>query len=371
VPVDGLCLLNGVNIFERDNYNLFRDSIGYVPQDDIIHKELSVYNALYYSACLRLPSDTPKIELEGYVEDVFGTLKVGCPKTNLISQLSGGQRKRISIGVELISLPRLLFLDEPTSGLDPGTELRMMELFEDLAHQQGKTIILITHATSNIVKCDKVAFLTKGKDKDTEKIIGGQLAFYGTPKEAISYFNVKEFAEIYEKLEDLKAFSNPRHWKDEFKKSSLYQKNVTQLLQGTILQQQGGGLQQQGQQGGQASNLKKKKKQAPGCSTKKISAIKQLKILLVRYWNIICNDFFVIRNKTLNIKELQIPLPIATGVLVPIILAMLIILVFLGKNFNKEFHYPLSPTVIEYPPVKDSLQIYKVNYCKDSKFVGM
>ena len=98
-----------------------------------------------------------------------------------IHKLSGGQRKRVSIGIELITRPRLFFLDEATSGLDPGTELELMKLLRQLTEdpKEGRTIVLITHATKNVMLCDKVIFLTKG----------GYLAFYGPPDEALKYFD--------------------------------------------------------------------------------------------------------------------------------------------------------------------------------------
>ena len=108
-------------------------------------------------------------------------------KRRPIHRLSGGQRKRVSIGVELLTKPTLFFLDEPTSGLDPGLETRMMELMRKVA-DQGRTVLLVTHATQNVTLCDKVVFMAPG----------GYLAFFGPPQEALEYFGVETFAEIYD-----------------------------------------------------------------------------------------------------------------------------------------------------------------------------
>jgi ABC transport system ATP-binding/permease protein len=99
-------------------------------------------------------------------------------KDNEISRLSGGQQKRVSIGVELLTSPGLFFLDEPTSGLDPGTETSLMHLMRRLA-DQGRTIVLVTHATKNVMLADKVVFLARG----------GYLAWFGAPDEALRYFD--------------------------------------------------------------------------------------------------------------------------------------------------------------------------------------
>jgi ABC-type multidrug transport system ATPase subunit len=105
-----------------------------------------------------------------------------------VFQLSGGQRKRVSIAVELLARPTLFFLDEPTSGLDPGLEKKMMYDLNRLANE-GRTVVLVTHATANIEQCDNVAFLSWGR-----------LAYYGPPNEALQFYNVRDFSDIYLKL---------------------------------------------------------------------------------------------------------------------------------------------------------------------------
>jgi ABC-type multidrug transport system ATPase subunit len=220
-------LVNGKNLYTHmDEY---RSEMGYVPQEDIIHRELTVYKALDYAAQLRMPADTSKQERHQRIMEVLGELGLERQRNNLMTALSGGQRKRVSIGVELLTKPGLFFLDEATSGLDPGTETEMMELLRDLA-DGGRTVILVTHATKNVMMCDQVVFLTKG----------GYLAFYGPPNEALDYFERYrtpeerrykervEFDDIYQLIE---SRGTPEEWGERFKRSAQYQSYIVQRLQ--------------------------------------------------------------------------------------------------------------------------------------------
>ncbi|BCL34271.1 ATP-binding cassette domain-containing protein [Nostoc sp. MS1] len=182
----GVVYLNGENL--RKNFHLYRTNIGYVPQDDIIHPELKVAEVLTYAAKLRLPPDT---DVAKVVEKTLQDVEMSHRRHAKVSQLSGGQRKRVSIGVELLADPKLFFLDEPTSGLDPGLDKKMMQLLRKLA-DQGRTVILVTHATANIKLCDRVVFLGQG----------GRLCYFGPPQECLQFFGVREdFADIYNQLE--------------------------------------------------------------------------------------------------------------------------------------------------------------------------
>jgi ABC-type multidrug transport system ATPase subunit len=212
---EGAVLVNGTNLYR--NFDAYRTELGYVPQEDIIHKELTVYQALDYAARLRLPADTTPAERRQRVMQVLETLDITERKDVPIHKLSGGQRKRVSIGVELLTRPGLFFLDEATSGLDPGTESQLMRLLRRLA-DQGHTILLITHATKNVMLCDQVAFLAKG----------GHLAYYGPPEEALAYFAVQDFDAIYEKLENERT---PQAWAEKYRQSAQYQKFVVARLQ--------------------------------------------------------------------------------------------------------------------------------------------
>jgi ABC transport system ATP-binding/permease protein len=182
----GVVYLNGENL--RNNFNLYRTHIGYVPQDDIIHQELTVSEVLTYAAKLRL---SPDINVAEVVEKTLKSVEMSHRRDAKVSELSGGQRKRVSIAVELLANPRLFFLDEPTSGLDPGLDKKMMQLLRNLAND-GRTIILVTHATANIKLCDRVVFLG----------LGGRLCYFGPPDKCLKFFGVTEdFADIYNQLE--------------------------------------------------------------------------------------------------------------------------------------------------------------------------
>ncbi|WP_276662508.1 ATP-binding cassette domain-containing protein [Syntrophomonas wolfei] len=154
----GEILVNGRNLYKE--FSVFQLIMGYVPQDDIVHLDLTVREALTYSAFLRMPYDSSEEEIRHMVEEVMNELELTECSNLRIKNLSGGQRKRVSIGVELLTKPGLFFLDEATSGLDPGLERVMMELLRKLA-DGGRTILLATHATLNIGLCDKVIFLTR------------------------------------------------------------------------------------------------------------------------------------------------------------------------------------------------------------------
>ncbi|NSW53885.1 MAG: FHA domain-containing protein [Anaerolineae bacterium] len=213
---DGKVYINGLDLYQ--NYNQFRDEIGNVPQRDIVHMELTAEQALSYAAELRMPPDASEEDRQRAVADTLEDLGLTYRKDLQISRLSGGQIKRVSIGVELLTKPRLFFLDEPTSGLDPGTEYEMMKLLRRLA-DQGRTIMLITHATKNVMFCDKTIILANG----------GHLAFYGPPEDALVYFDQfrnhrerlekeMEFDDIYRILEDPER-GTPADWRERYLKS--------------------------------------------------------------------------------------------------------------------------------------------------------
>ncbi len=185
----GQVLVNGDDFYEH--LDAYRPLLGYVPQDDTLHRELPVESALTYTARLRLPSDTSGAEIDARIARALEDVDMLAHKGKLIANLSGGQRKRVSIAAELLADPMLFFLDEPTSGLDPGLEKRMMYTLRNLA-DGGRTIVLVTHATANITQCDHVAFLA-----------GGRIVFFGPPADALAFFNVEsgDFADIYGKLE--------------------------------------------------------------------------------------------------------------------------------------------------------------------------
>ena len=123
---------------------------------------LTVYKALYYTAMLRLPTDTDPAELQARVEQVIREMELGPHRDTLVANLSGGQIKRVSLGAELLAQPCMLYIDEATSGLDAGTEARMMRLFRRLA-DEGRSILCITHNVDNVEQCHLVLMLSRGK----------------------------------------------------------------------------------------------------------------------------------------------------------------------------------------------------------------
>jgi len=210
----GLVLYNGQDYYRH--LAAFSTQLGYVPQDDIIHRELTVERALYYTAKMRLPEDFTEAQIKQRIDEVLEDVEMKHRRNLLVSKLSGGQRKRVSIALELLANPSVFFLDEPTSGLDPGLDRKMMFLLRRLA-DKGHTIVLVTHATNNINACDYICFLAQG----------GRLAYFGPPNDAKAYFGKTDFAEIYSALESTEEDPNiPQEAENRFRASPDYQKYV-------------------------------------------------------------------------------------------------------------------------------------------------
>ncbi len=183
----GNVLINNLDLYRH--LDSLKQAIGYVPQDDIIHRELTVYRTLYYVAKLRLSRDVSAAEIDQTISEVLDVTGLADRRDVPVNQLSGGQRKRVSIAVELITKPSIIFLDEPTSGLDPATEERIMKLFQQIA-QSGRTVILTTHAMENVGLFDKIVVLMRGK-----------LVFYGKPQDALKHLGATSFKQLFDKLE--------------------------------------------------------------------------------------------------------------------------------------------------------------------------
>jgi ABC-type multidrug transport system ATPase subunit len=192
-PDSGLVLIDREDIYAMST----PPSFGYVPQDDIVHRELTVAQALRFSARLRLPRTTPEIEIERLIVQTMEQLDIRMRADVPINSLSGGQRKRVSVGVELLARPAILYLDEPSSGLDPATEFQLMELLRDLA-DSGCTIICTTHVIENAYLMDQLLVL-----------VGGCLAFQGSAQETREYFGVSKLVALYERLRE----QLPHQWK--------------------------------------------------------------------------------------------------------------------------------------------------------------
>ncbi|MCQ3979980.1 MAG: ABC transporter ATP-binding protein, partial [Anaerolineae bacterium] len=244
----GAVLINGDDVY--DNLDIYRHLIGYVPQDDIVHAQLKVRQALRYALQLRLPGDADPADGEKQIDEALAKVGLTAQANTLIRDLSGGQRKRVSIAAELLADPWIFFLDEPTSGLDPGLEKLMMDTLRALA-DEGRTIILVTHATSHIIEdCDQVAFMARG----------GRLAYFGPPDQAVKFFNVDNFPDIYTVLSqtytqedeaaippELQPLIEPPTngqppaeieagvlWAEHYRRSELYQTYITHRQSGQI-----------------------------------------------------------------------------------------------------------------------------------------
>lgn len=184
---EGEVVYQGQDLYR--NFASLRQLIGVVPQDDVVHRQLSVRRALGYAAELRLPSDYTKSAREREVSRVITDLKLDAHQDTQISRLSGGQRKRTSVAMELLTQPPLLLLDEPTSGLDPGLDLDVMRLLREQA-DGGRTVLVVTHSTDNLDICDQVLVLAPG----------GMVAYYGSPSELLGYFGFDRYASVFSAL---------------------------------------------------------------------------------------------------------------------------------------------------------------------------
>ena len=183
----GSVYVNNVDLYK--NYQVLKNIIGYVPQQDIIYENITLFKMLEYSAKMRMSEDVSKAERIQRINEVLQMVELTEHKDKYIRSLSGGQKKRASIAVELLADPGLFFLDEPTSGLDPGTEASLMRTLNGLSKRKGKTIVMVTHTTQNLHLCDKILFMGKG----------GRVCFYGSPAECMDFFGVDNLTEIYNK----------------------------------------------------------------------------------------------------------------------------------------------------------------------------
>lgn len=188
-----------------------RSLIGFVPQDDIVHADLTIRQALYFGAKLRLPDPTPDHEIDNLIERVVGRIffqirdrdfeskdpvrfaamseRIQTMLGKRVGELSGGQRKRVSVAVELMSRPRILFLDEPTSGLDPASEQELMTMLRDVTNS-GCSVVCTTHVLENVWRMHSFAV-----------VYGGKVVFQGDSAEARAHFGVQDLSTIYQLLD--------------------------------------------------------------------------------------------------------------------------------------------------------------------------
>lgn len=216
ISCQGQVLYNGTPL-DRSSANRIRHLIGYVPQEDTLHTQLPLETALMFAARLRLPrmSQDRRAEL---VDEILQELFLAPQRQTTIANLSGGQRKRASVAVELITRPPLLLLDEPTTGLDPDAERVLFEALERLC-ELGHTVVMITHAPALLPRCDRLLLLGPGPS-------GGELVFSGSYPQLLSFFGDVDVATVYQQVNDDTAA-----WRDRFVGSRLWTENVTEVTE--------------------------------------------------------------------------------------------------------------------------------------------
>ena len=303
-PQTGRSLINGQSLY--DNYDAFRSCIGYVPQDDILHPELTVYEALYYTAKLRLPMDMKREEMDARIDTVLEQLGLLDKSRNMDIRnvmigsaekkgISGGQRKRLNLAMELLTDPSLLFLDEPTSGLSSEDTVIVMSVLRQLS-DEGKTIILVIHQPSLEVyrKLDNVIILASGK-----------LMYYGPAfPDSLHFFNPDERHEEITNNADnvLKglALRHEREWEKAYLQSPYFEKYVEGRKQ-------------------PAPSLRKSKSEDVGRSSSLAFNVRQ-------WWTLTCRYFTVKRKDGINTAILFLQAPI---------IAVLISIVFHNQGNGK------------------------------------
>ena len=201
----GRVLIFNQNLY--DNYEYLKTQIGYVPQDDIVHKQLSVYDSLRYTAKLRIANISDD-EINIRIKKVLSDLNISDIKDDLNGKISGGQRKRVSIAIELLTEPMLLFLDEATSPLDPGTIEEFLLMLRKIS-ENGTTVIMVTHKPEDLDYMDEVIFMAKSD--------GGKIVYYGDSTQYKDYFNVNNAVSVFSQISSpinskkwVEKYSNPR-----------------------------------------------------------------------------------------------------------------------------------------------------------------
>jgi ABC transport system ATP-binding/permease protein len=184
---DGQVLYDGQDLYGR--YDELRNRLGYVPQEDVVHRVLTVAQALDYAAQLRFPPDVDRTQRTAAIGEVLAELGIADLRDQKIDRLSGGQRRRVAVAMELVTKPSLLFLDEPTSGLDPGNERALMTMLRRLA-DAGHTVITVTHAMESVGLCDRLLILAPG----------GRPAYFGPPQLAPAAFACVDLQDVFELL---------------------------------------------------------------------------------------------------------------------------------------------------------------------------
>ncbi|WP_280337338.1 FHA domain-containing protein, partial [Nocardia wallacei] len=186
-PSAGVVTFEGRNLHAE--YEAMRSRIGMVPQDDVLHRQLTVRQALGFAAELRLPPDSSKADRQQVIDGVLKELSLTEHADTRVDKLSGGQRKRASVALELLTGPALLLLDEPTSGLDPALDRQVMTMLRELA-DAGRTVIVVTHSVACLDMCDQVLLLAPG----------GKTAFCGHPATVGDFLGTSDWADIFARV---------------------------------------------------------------------------------------------------------------------------------------------------------------------------
>ena len=312
LATEGMIRLNGDDFYK--NAWKYREQIGLVPQKDIVHLPLTVLQELTYAARLRLSTLKSSFEIEERVNTVIEQIGLQERRQTKNLSLSGGQLKRVSLGVEMLSNPQLLFLDEATSGLDAGIEARMMSLFRKLA-DDGRTVVCVTHNLENVCLCNLVAVL-----------VGGRLAFYGPPLELPAYFKVEKMSQVYDCL----SMQTPEAWANQFKTSVYHEKYISGRLHS-------------GQTHGANEHLR-----AP-VKAKSNGMLHQFFILTQRYLAVVLKDY-----KNIILLLVQAP-----------IIAALIGLVFHSEDFEKLPNGPMNQKMLSFLLVVSSIWFGCINSARE------
>jgi ABC-type multidrug transport system ATPase subunit len=193
LPSEGTVLLNDRDL--HANFLALKQDIAFVPQQDVLHEQLTLRQALDYTAQLRLPPDTTVEQRRAAVNEAARSVDLLAQLDQRIGALSGGQKKRASLASEILNRPSLLLLDEVTSGLDESTDWQIMRLLRRLA-DGGVTIVVVTHTLANVPEfCDKVICMGRG----------GQPTFVGAPSEVLEFFSVRRLGEVFDRTDELGA----------------------------------------------------------------------------------------------------------------------------------------------------------------------
>lgn len=212
-PTRGGLLYDGRDLYE--NYSELRHRIGMVPQDDVLHRQLTVQRALRFAAALRFADDVPRKQRRERVGEVIELLGLQQRAKQRIDTLSGGQRKRTSVALELLTEPSLLALDEPTSGLDPALDKEVMRELRLLA-DRGRTVVVVTHSVLHLDICDYVMVLC----------MGGRMGYFGPPDELLGFFGSEDYADVFHKVTH-----DPQRWAHQFRASEIYRQYVGDVAQ--------------------------------------------------------------------------------------------------------------------------------------------